>query len=249
MQGRTEEETEKRLGAALRSGDPVILLDNCTLPLEGDFLNAMLTAGIVRPRILGKSEAPKLPANVMMLATGNNLTAKGDMTRRVLRCTIDPKLEYPERRDFQNDPVADAKRDRLRYQAAALTILRGYIIARRPKMSVPLGSFEQWNIARDVLIWLDETDPCATKEAIEADDPEKEQLATLLQQLYAVIATDRVSTKEMIERAHTAMAGNDIGSNLYATLRVVASGARGDDAINADRLGEISQQECQGRCR
>jgi len=119
VQGRTEEETEKRLGAVLLSGDAVILLDNCTLPLEGDFLNAMLTAATVKPRILGKSEAPKLPANVMMLATGNNLAVKGDMTRRVLRCTIDPKMEYPEQRDFKNEPVADAKRDRLKYLAAA----------------------------------------------------------------------------------------------------------------------------------
>jgi hypothetical protein len=93
----------------------------------------MLTAETVRPRILGKSEAPKLPAKVMMLATGNNLTAKGDMTRRLLRCTIDPKMEYPERRDFENEPVTDAKHDRLHYLAGALTILRAYIVADRPK--------------------------------------------------------------------------------------------------------------------
>jgi hypothetical protein len=234
VQGRTEEETEKRLGAALLSGDPVILLDNCTLTLEGDFLNAMLTADTVRPRILGKSEAPKLPAKVMMLATGNNLLAKGDMTRRLLRCTIDPKVEYPEQRSFENEPVTDAKRDRLRYLTSALTVLRAYIVAGRPKMSVPLGSFEQWNMIRDALIWLDQADPCDTKEAIEADDPEKDQLASVLQLWHDLIGSDRVSTKELI--AHAA-AG--VGANaLHDALRAVAPGSKGDAEISPDRLGK-----------
>jgi hypothetical protein len=240
VQGRTEEETEKRLVAMLLSGDAVILLDNCTLPLEGDFLNAMLTAATVKPRILGKSEAPKLPANVTMLATGNNLTAKGDMTRRVLRCTIDPKMEYPEHRDFMNEPVADAKRDRLQYLAAALTILRAYIVAGRPKMSVPLGSFEQWNMVRDTLIWLDEADPCDTKEAVEADDLEKDQLAAVLQGWHDLIGTDRVSTKELIERA-SAGATFESGkphSGLLDALGAVAPATKGDAAISPDRLGK-----------
>ena len=240
VQGRTEEETEKRLGAVPLSGDAVIILDNCTLPLEGDFLNAMLTAASVKPRILGKSEAPKLPGNVMMLATGNNLTVKGDMTRRVLRCTIDPKMEYPEQRDFKNEPVADAKRDRLLYLAAALTILRAYNVAGRPKMSVPLGSFEQWNMVRDALIWLDEADPCDTKGAIEADDPEKDQLAAVLQHWYELVGMDRVSTKELIQRAE-ASAENLLGepnSGLLDTLRAVAPGTKGDAAVSSDRLGK-----------
>jgi hypothetical protein len=240
VQGRTEEETEKRLGAALLSGDPVILLDNCTLPLEGDFLNALLTADTVRPRILGKSEAPKLPARVMMLATGNNLVAKGDMTRRLLRCTIDPKVEYPEQRSFKNEPVTDAKHDRLRYLTAALTVLRAYIVAGRPKKSVPLGSFEQWNMIRDALIWLDQVDPCDTKDGIEADDPEKGQLAALLQHWDNVIGTDRVSSKDVIERADAA-ANNLTGKNsgLNDALRAVAPGTKGDAVVSADRLGKF----------
>jgi hypothetical protein len=240
VQGRTEEETEKRLGAVLLSGDAVILLDNCTLPLEGDFLCAMLTAETVKPRILGKSEAPTLPANVVMLATGNNLAAKGDMTRRVLRCTIDPKMEFPEQRKFANEPVEDARRDRLWYLAAALTMLRAYIVAGRPKLSVPLGSFEQWNMIRDALIWLDEADPCDTRTAIEADDPDKEKLAALLQHWFDLIGTARVSTKELIERAMPAASTGEgtAESGLHEALRAVAPGTKGEAAISADRLGK-----------
>jgi hypothetical protein len=240
VQGRTEEETEKRLGAVLLSGDAVILLDNCTLPLEGDFLCAMLTAETVKPRILGKSEAPTLPANVVLLATGNNLAAKGDMTRRVLRCTIDPKMEFPEQREFANEPVEDAKRDRLRYLAAALTMLRAYIVAGRPKLSVPLGSFEQWNMIRDALIWLDEADPCDTRTAIEADDPDKEKLAALLQHWFDLVGTARVSTKELIERAMpvASTGGGAAGSGLHEALRTVAPATKDEGAVSADRLGK-----------
>src|SRR5207302_431076 len=40
-QGTSEEETEKRIGAMALKGDAVIMIDNCTLPLCGRFLDAM----------------------------------------------------------------------------------------------------------------------------------------------------------------------------------------------------------------
>jgi hypothetical protein len=230
VQGRTEEETEKRLGALLLSGDQIILIDNCTLPLEGDFLCAMMTQESVRPRILGKSEAPALPANTAVFATGNNLTAKGDMTRRLLRCTIDPQQERPETRNFPNDPVEDARRDRMKYLAAALTILRAYIVAGRPSLSTPLGSFEQWNMVRDALLWLGEADPCDTMRGIAADDPEREKLGAVLHHWSEVIGVLRISTKELIEIA----SGQP---ELDAALKAVAPSSRGD-GISPDRLGK-----------
>jgi putative DNA primase/helicase len=36
--GKSEEEFEKRLGAALLAGDPMINLDNCERPLGGELL-------------------------------------------------------------------------------------------------------------------------------------------------------------------------------------------------------------------
>jgi hypothetical protein len=60
-QGKKDEETEKRLGAILRYGDPVIAIDNCEQPISGDFLCQLLTQTVVRVRILGLSEAPELP--------------------------------------------------------------------------------------------------------------------------------------------------------------------------------------------
>jgi putative DNA primase/helicase len=230
VQGRTEEETEKRLGALLLSGDQIILIDNCTLPLEGDFLCSMLTQESVRPRILGKSEAPALPANTAIFATGNNLTAKGDMTRRMLRSTIDPRHERPETRQFDSDPVEDARRDRMKYLTAALTILRGYIVAGQPELSIPLGSFEQWNMVRDALLWLGEPDPCATMTDVAADDPEKEKLGAVLHHWSEVVGCRRISTKVLLD-VSVAKPGLD------AALKAVAPSNRGD-SISPDRLGK-----------
>jgi hypothetical protein len=73
------EETEKRLASLLLAGDPVILIDNITAPLRGDFLCSVLTQPFIRPRTLGKSEAHLLPTSVLLMATGNNATVAGDM--------------------------------------------------------------------------------------------------------------------------------------------------------------------------
>ncbi len=144
-QGKTEEETEKRLGAMLLAGDPVIAIDNCEAPLGGDFLCQMLTQPVVRARILGRSEAPELPANAMVTATGNNLVLIGDMARRALLCQLDPQCERPELRVFADDPVQLVQADRGKYLTAALTVLRAFQVAGLPKQCDPLGSFHDWS--------------------------------------------------------------------------------------------------------
>jgi putative DNA primase/helicase len=218
-QGRSEEETEKRLGSILMTGDLCINMDNCTLPLEGDFLCSALTAaGAVRVRILGRSEAPQLPMVATLFATGNNLAAKGDMTRRMIRCTIDPKMERPETREFDNDPVDDAQKGRAGYLAAVLTILRAHAVAGRPQCDLaPLGSFEQWSrIVRAAQVWLGEADPCVTMKDIAADDEEHETLATLIDAWHAVHGTEARAVAVAAEKLP------------LDTLRKVAPSLRGD---------------------
>lgn len=223
-QGRSEEETEKRIGAILMTGDLCINMDNCTLPLAGDFLCSALTQPVIRARILGRSEAPQLPMIATMFATGNNLTAKGDMTRRIIRCTIDPQCERPELRKFPNDPVEDAQTGRGKYLAAVLTILRAHSVAGRPQGGVdPIGSFEDWSrIVRAALIWLGEADPCDTMKGVAADDEEHEALTSLIEAWHATHGTDAV-----------AVAAVQLPTEL---LRKVAPSLRGD-GYDPRRLG------------
>ena len=176
-----------------------------------------------------------------MFATGNNLTVLGDMTRRVLRCEIDPKVERPELRTFKSDPHSIVREHRARYVVAALTILRSWIVAGRPdfpKRQSPLGGFVEWSrLVRDCLTWLGEADPCETMDATRADDPRRAQLATLLVNWAAVIGERRITAKEVIAEAvgEPTQARIALGDALAA---VAASFVRAGDKIDPMRLGK-----------
>ena len=69
-----------------------------------------------------------MPTNITVFATGNGLTVVGNLTRRTLRSTIDPKMEQPELREFDFDP-REWVRERLgELVVAALTVLRAYLV-------------------------------------------------------------------------------------------------------------------------
>jgi len=201
-QGKSEEEMEKRLGAALIAGDVLIAIDNCEEPLGGELLCQTLTQTSLKVRILGKSINAEVPSNAAIFATGNNLTFEGDMTRRAIRATLDAGVERPELRAFDRDPVAMVTAKRGDYVTAGLTILRAYHIAGRPEMRPPLGSFTDWSRwVRDALIWLGEADPCDTMEGLRGADPKLEALTTVLEQWHAVIGEVPINVRELIDRA------------------------------------------------
>ena len=128
-QGRTEEELEKRLGAALLAGDIAIALDNCDDPLQSTFLCQALTQQRLNIRVLGASKNVETPVNAAMYATGNNLTIVGDLTRRTIVCSLDAHCERPELRTFGGNMLETVRVDRGRLVAAALTVLRAWHVA------------------------------------------------------------------------------------------------------------------------
>ena len=201
-QGKSEEEMEKRLGAALIAGDVLIAIDNCEEPLGGELLCQTLTQTSLKVRILGKSLNAEVPSNAAIFATGNNLTFEGDMTRRAIRATLDAGVERPELRAFDRDPVATVTAQRGDYVTAGLTILRAYHIAGRPQQRAPLGSFTDWSRwVRDALIWLGEADPCDTMEEMRGADPKLEALAAVLEEWRSMIGFTPFTVREIIERA------------------------------------------------
>jgi phage gp37-like protein len=139
--GRDEEETEKRLGAALLTGQPLISIDNVNGELRGDALCQMIERPVVEVRILGRSERVRIEARgTSIFSTGNNMVLVGDLCRRTLTATLDPQLERPELREFTGNPVADVLADRGAYVAAALTVCRAYMAAGRPNRAKRLAS-------------------------------------------------------------------------------------------------------------
>ncbi|CAA2161170.1 hypothetical protein MBRA_06330 [Methylobacterium brachiatum] len=169
---KSEEETEKRLAAHLLQGDAIISLDNVNGELGGDLLCQMTERSLVRPRILGRSEAPEVECRAMPFATGNNLIIVGDMTRRTVLSSLDANVERPEQRHFDFLPVDRVLADRGAYVAAVLTILLAYRAAGSPKVCGPLGSYGAWSgTVRSALIWLGEADPVLSMETTREEDP------------------------------------------------------------------------------
>jgi hypothetical protein len=233
-QGRSEEELEKRLGAALLAGDTAISLDNCDHVLESAFLCQVLTQTKLNIRVLGYSKKVETPVNAMVFATGNNLTIGGDAIRRTLMCAMDAGCERPELRMFKNNVIEIAKRRRDALVMAALIVLRAWHVAviagERPKMPL-LGSFEEWSFrVREPLIWLGKMDPCETLVEIRENDPHRGELVTVITQWKEhLILDEQYTVQDVIERAINI-------PSFYNALSAVALARTGGMVSNA-RLG------------
>jgi len=245
-QGRSEEETEKRLTGVLLAGHTIINLDNCTLAVDGDFLCQVLTQPVVEVRKMGGHEVCRIPGSATMLATGNSLVIAGDMTRRALVCNLDAGVERPELREFNFNPVEMAKRGRAGYLVDALTILRAFHVAGSPGQAKPLGSFETWSDrVRGALLWLGMADPCATMERTRKSDPKLSSLREVLHGLHKAFGNSRVRVREIINEA-TTQAGSFVpGSSStpkeykHPDLREALLSVAGEGgAINSRRLGK-----------
>jgi hypothetical protein len=205
-QGRSEEELEKRLGAALLAGDTAISLDNCDHTLESAFLCQVLTQPVLNIRLLGRSKNVETPINAMIFATGNNLVIGGDAIRRTLMCTMDAGVERPELRTFTKNILEVAKANRGELVVAALTVLRAWHAFKAAGKSLNLpafGSFGDWSARiREPLVWLDKIDPCETLAEIRDNDPHRgELIAVIMQWKQHLILDQKYTVQELIGRA------------------------------------------------
>jgi len=218
-----DEETEKRLAAALLNGQAIISIDNVNGDLGGDLLCQMVERPIVAVRPLGSSKLVKIDNRACVFATGNNIHLVGDMTRRVILCTLDPKMERPELREFQANPFATVMADRGKFIAAALTICRAYAVAGRPGLCKPLASFGDWSrVVRSALVWLGCDDPVSTMETARADDPDTVALRNLLAAWRNSFGGDYVTTGKAIERAKSNYMGELSEPDLFHAMQEVA---------------------------
>jgi hypothetical protein len=170
---RNSEESEKRIGAVLLSGSSIVSLDNLTHDLGSEILCQVSERPMVRIRVLGRSEMPICECRTAMFATGNNVTFSGDMVRRGLLCNLETLQERPELREFKQDALVRAGAERATYVAAALTLVRAYLVAGAPSVCGAFGSYAAWSrMARSPLVWLGEPDPVSSLDTIRDEDVE-----------------------------------------------------------------------------
>jgi hypothetical protein len=244
--GANDEEMEKRLASKLMAGEPFIAIDNCTQPLGGDLLCSMLTEERVSPRVLGLSKTTPISAGAFVAANGNNLVIKGDLIRRTMLCRIDAKVEQPETRVFEVDPVATAMDRRADLVVAALTILRAFHVAAHPLKPDPLGSFEKWSdVIRGAIMWLGAADPVESMNQLRKTDPVLEAIRAVMGQWQLVIGTSTtqsVTTAAIIKQAIQMHSGGEgfINPDFRDALMTVAGR---DGMLNAKVLGNWLQAQ------
>jgi putative DNA primase/helicase len=209
--GKTVEETEKRLGAAVIAGQSLICIDNVEGELGGDALCQLIEQ--VRPsvRILGQSKLIEVDGRSMcFFANGNNISLVGDIYRRVVTCRLDAGVDRPEKRQFKKNPKAIILANRGHYVAACLTICRAYLAAGQPGRCPQIGSFNEWsNLVRSALVWLGEADCVDTMDNARADDPHRLAQQALLAQWRDTFGGRGMLLKDVIAKCNETIAGAD----------------------------------------
>jgi hypothetical protein len=235
------EETEKRFGSVLLDGVPIVSLDNCTHDLGGEMLCQITERPVVKIRILGRSEMPSCECHTALFATGNNITFRGDMVRRGLKCYLEAWDERPELREFQQDALEIAAASRGAYVAAALTIVRAYFAAGSPSVCKPFGSYAAWSrMIRSPLVWLGESDPTESIDEIREEDSELANIREFFELWIAYdldLGTD-YTTARIIEAACPPHSPSNYAPQTFKQLLLrVAAAKSAPDAVSPDRLG------------
>jgi hypothetical protein len=178
-------ECRKVITSLVDEGEVFALIDNVAHVIAYASLDAALTATVWKDRVLGTNRTICAPMKITWAVTGNNLELAGDTARRTLHVRLESPLENPEdRADFKHaDLLAWVRGERPRLVVAALTILRGYVVAGRPDMGCKSwGSFEAWSrLIANAVTWVGMHDPQATRVDLEdGADANKTALAVLL---------------------------------------------------------------------
>jgi putative DNA primase/helicase len=151
-------------------------------------------------------------------------------------------MERPEQRTFNTDPLAEIMADRGKYIAAAITIVRAFLVAGKPVRPPPLASYGEWSaMVRAPLIWLGCADPVDTQQAARESDPETLSFASIMSELKHLLPLGHsMTTGEIKQAAEEKLTGNYEGGPQYVRTKLrdvllVEAGHRGE--IDSVRLG------------
>jgi hypothetical protein len=152
---------------------------------------------------LGGNQMPSFSTQMLVMANGNNLQVKRDMTRRIILIYLDAEDEFPEHRFFERDLDTYTEQNRGALVNAGLTVLKSYLLAGSPEVKQPrLGSFGQWSdLVRSALIWLGQPDPVESQKEVDAQDDEKGTLAAFLECWLLRHGTEALTARALIDDA------------------------------------------------
>jgi hypothetical protein len=197
-------EMDKRLTSVAIAGDRCVVFDNAQSgsAVGCPSLDRAVTArGAYRGRILGASKmSPDIPWTAILFITGNNLSTREDALRRFVPIFLHSEQEHPEERKPEEFKVYKDTRLELRAYveanrpalvAAALTIIRAYVVAGRPREDLTPMDFPEWDrLIRQAVYFATGIDPCGSRPRLAADDQnsaDREQLVIAWATLCATV--------------------------------------------------------------
>ena len=238
-----DDECRKRITALVSDSDRIVLVDNITGRFGCASLDAALTGTVWKDRRLGHTELIEAPLRMAWYASGNNVLLAADTARRVCHVRLESPLENPE--DRSGFKYADIRKhvrqNRPAILAAALIVLRGFIVAKRPDQKLkPWGSFEGWSdLVRQSVVFAGQPDPGETRvELRETSDSEAGSLHQMLEAIANIDTAKRgFSAGEMIQIAtgHVHSYAADETATLREAIEQFCDGSF--DRINSRRLG------------
>jgi hypothetical protein len=230
-----DEECRKLLLAELLRAPAVIEFDNLTSDiLPHKSLCTALTSEFMSGRILGLSKTATFSTRALFLSSGNNVAPIKDMTRRCVTINLNPEVEIPAARTYKHpNLISEILEQRESYVSAALTIIRSWISAGKPRTECKsLAGFGDWSdLCRQPLLWLGCCDPAISIFEAITEDPDREQLGRLLTVWQATFGNTPAMIREAVSNSTYA---GDENNELRDILHHIAD-ERGD--INRHRLG------------
>jgi hypothetical protein len=200
------EELRKKVTTLAVEGERLVLLDNLAGVVDSPVLDMALTSDTWKDRLLGGNRIYNGPLNVTWFATGNNVQLAADTARRVCHVRLETPDERPEMKEGFRYPDlrGHVLRNRGKLLGAALTILRGWVVAGRPAHKLrPWGSFESWSdVVREAVVFAELPDPGETRLQLQTmADRDANAMADIIAGLDEMCTDGRgMTTAEIVKR-------------------------------------------------
>jgi hypothetical protein len=200
-----EDEEKKSILALALSGQRCVLADNHpeSRPFGSSEISKAVTSDTYQGRVLGHTREVVLPMRIVWAVTGNNLTFKDTVGRRVVLSRIDTDLEDPTTREYARPDLLDYVRSRRPALArAVLLLLRAHaaagieVLKGSRKVKLSFVEWDKW--VRGALLRAGLGDPDGAGDEITTDlDLDRQILSAVLQALGAAPFT----MSELLKRA------------------------------------------------
>jgi len=196
-----EEEMAKFILSMLREGYPGIVFDNikANSTIDSAEVAKLITGEEYQNRILGVSQTARLPANVLVTASGNQISVAGDLVSRMLPIKLVPDIEDPSKRKFsRRDIVGWTDKHRSETLSHLLTILSAYFKAGSEIDTLIPTRLPAWDrTVRSAMIWSGCKDPNNLFDRNKSEDLEGQATSTLISSLHDYFKDKLFTTKDL----------------------------------------------------